>query len=228
MFIKKIAWVLYALSLVACSLSTPPLSTPTPKITPTKSPIVQKVPTAISSTKSIAGIINFEKLTSLSSDNCEATCFLDITPGKTPLDSVESILDDHLDHSCSTLPDNITLYRLICFLPEYSSSILISFNPSTGIVDWLGYSPDQPIYLEDIVELYGNPDNMSAVILPDERDDYLVNLYYDSLQMIIALEDTHEVTEVSQVGVIVFMVEKSYLDEKSSDLYPWEGYGMYP
>jgi len=121
-------------------------------ITPTKDPKKNIVLTSEA--------LILKDLVFLSGHPCLAPCFLGITPGETPFDSVLDVLSEHLYHSIWDCKYD-SLYGIIgCSLPGTFDIIRISPNSSTELVDGIGYSPSPPIFLGDIIEHYGEPDQM--------------------------------------------------------------------
>ena len=110
-----------------------------------------------------------------------------------------------------------------------SNDLIVMSNPQTGMVDWLTYSPlfNPPIYLGDIIELFGIPDGMYSNSLPDDTGLSVVSLYYDAQQMAIHLGETTEVSKASEVA-ITFMGKSEYLEKRTSAQQSWEGYKKLP
>ena len=215
MYIKESVLVLCALMLVACNPSPAPTDNQSSAMVPTKS---------------VIGITNFESLLSKSRNICDVPCFLGITPGVTLMENVEGILDEYINFLCTNpYPDDMPDNRIRCSVIGYDSRLSISSDRQTGLVTWLFYSPSSksPVYLENIIALYGVPDSMSIRGLSDEREVYNVYLYYDSLQMKIVLGEVYEIAKTNEVD-IMFLEKSDYLSEISSAQDSWEGYRKLP
>lgn len=235
MYVKKSIWVLFVLLLAACNAVELPVhpstQTYSPFVISTQTTMVSTEAIPIMPTKNVEGIANFESILARYKNECKAPCFLLITPDITHLEEVERILKEDLNYSCDrlapqSLPNNIYVE---CFLSQYNSGLIVMSNPQTGMIDWITYFPfiNQPIYLEDIIDLYDMPDGVYSNSLPDDTGLSAVSLYYDEQQMAIHLGDVKEISEFNEVS-ITFMGKSEYLEGRASAHLSWEGYKKLP
>lgn len=228
MYKKMSVWILCLLILVACNV----LDHPEYPSTQAYSPIATLTQILATPTKSSVGKANFESLLSRFADECQAPCFLLITPEVTPFEDAEITLTEELNFSCNKLspPSLPNKVYLNCSLGQYNSYLIVMSNPQTGMVDWLTYSPAssiQSLYVKDIIELFGIPDGSNISALPDDTGLSWVSFYYDALQTAVYLDETNEISKYSEVS-ITFMGKSEYLEERTSAQQSWEGYMKLP
>ena len=155
--------------------------------------------------------------------------FLGITPGKTKINNVGESIRDHLTldfiPSCSFERSNEVLE---CSLHKHGT-VYFSSNLTTSIVSGVGYAPHTHVYLDMVIEAYGEPDTVRSVAVPDRRAMFIVQLYYDQIQTIVDLQEVENISESTKIAQFLFFDGDSYLEEIQSQYQsPWRGYGMYP
>lgn len=108
--------------------------------------------------------------------------------------------------------------------------IHISSDPDTGLVSGMGYysTLSSPIYLENILTYYGEPDYVDANDIPGGLEISYVRLFYDEFKTIVDLGEVINVSEDTEVSEIFFLNPKEYLEEEKLTQLPWKGYGDYP
>jgi hypothetical protein len=227
------------LVLAACHSLQTPIPEPSKTSGRTEAPAIQTMtPTRISSsnpTKSFvltSEALILKDLGFFSGFPCAAPCFLGVTPGETPFDYVVDILEEHLYYPvwvCTReSPDGI----IGCSLSGTADIIRVSPDPTTKLVNGIGYAPSPQIDLGAIIGHFGDPDHVYIWDAPAGEPVIEIYLYYDTIQTIIILKEidglNYEVTMSSEVVQIFFLDENEYLDHRSLAQDSWKGYGAYP
>jgi len=155
---------------------------------------------------------------------CAAPCFFGIRVSETPFEQAIPTLEAHNINSCAHDSD----LTILC-----DSRILIGANPSTFIVDSIGYYPDNAIYIREIISKYGTPD--STHVVPSgipEAPTTVMLLFFDKLGMRIRLPENdggnYTIVSTTTVELVNYFDKTNYAEVKENQFsQPWKGYGTY-
>ncbi len=217
--IEAILFVMLVLMMVSCQGRVPET-----KLTPTSVPALQQsTPTPVLWHKVIqdGGF--------LSGEPCGPPCFWGVTPGITKIDQVYQILDARgLRPYCSKYDNGYGARGIDC-----SFRLGFSFAGQTDVIDGVGFFPSVPITLEDVINKYGSPSHVLALIggLPDYPQRVNLSLYYDEIFTILHFLEiegqVYPLEAASVVQAIDYSDRTAYEEIRNIPFQPWVGYGKY-
>jgi len=155
---------------------------------------------------------------------CKSPCFFGIRIGRTPFGQVISVLEENGISSC--IKDD----SMEVFCDE---KIVIGGDPSTNLVNGVGYYPEHPISLDQIISTYGSPDTIQVIptSIP-EAPKTVILLMFDELRMRIRLPEIDGTEYFVSASIEVELV--NYFDyiiyaamNKNVYAQSWNGYGVY-
>lgn len=152
---------------------------------------------------------------------CRTPCFFGVRAGETPIDQVVTIFRDNGVYPCA-YDDEITI---IC------DDILTGANPETRLVDRLGYYPDEPITVEEVIALYGFPNGVEIIPTGIPEMPNSVALFgFDELNMRLELQEIegeeYAIVASTRIMFITYFDQLTYLSLKGIQ-QQWKGYGVY-
>jgi hypothetical protein len=161
---------------------------------------------------------------------CAAPCVFGIRIGETQLDQVIPTLEQNGLSDCLT-EDSASWIGITC-----GYSVVVQVDKPANLVNVIGFYPSRPISLGEITERYGEPDFVT--LQPDgptEAPTSRMHLYWDSLQMTVAMPQinshmyTLEATTTAEM--VIFLDEAQYIDSSQAEFGEfyklWNGYGTY-
>lgn len=159
----------------------------------------------------------------VSAQPCAAPCFFGIHVGKTHLDDVVSILNTNGISPCSKDIDSVSC----------GSAVYIGTHSSVLIVDGVGFAPSVPVSVGDVIEKYGNPDNIQ--IFPGDVPDVVkatALLFWDSLNMRVHLPEidgsNYVIDNSTKIQWITYFDKTQYTDIRNNKFsQKWKGYTSY-
>jgi hypothetical protein len=131
----------------------------------------------------------------LSSQDCGASCFLNIIPGVTKEPEVLDILKQY------NYFDNCAIHKktsesnshgIVCY-----ENISISINNESAIVESVGFHPSTEISVKDVIEKYGPPDMISVV----------TDGYPFVSEASLAYNEMHTVLKLPEIKASEYLVE---------------------
>ncbi|MEW6402993.1 MAG: hypothetical protein AB1649_14435 [Chloroflexota bacterium] len=154
---------------------------------------------------------------------CSAPCFFGVYAGKTQLNQVVDSLSKSAIDSCHESSEK----TILC------DSIVIEADPSTQIVNTIGYVPSVTITLEELISKYGKPTMLS--IIPSGIPEYpatTVLVFFDTVQMRVRLPEIdgvkYAISPLTDVDLVVYFDNSLYEKAKSDEfLTEWTGFGTY-
>ena len=163
-----------------------------------------------------------------SGNPCGPPCFFGIRPEITGYDEVIRILSDKQDLNYCKEFDNSKeggSRGIKC-----ADSYVISFDQAQSVVTSLGFTPVEEITVQEVVEVYGEPDNISVSTGGYAKTVSTALLFYPQYKMRLLLEeqdgDAYLVQSSSKVDTIVYLGKTSF--QKSVEwTQEWSGYGEY-
>jgi hypothetical protein len=169
----------------------------------------------------------------LSGEPCGPPCFWGIIPGITTDDETNKLLESagvqtsECKYSQRQNPD-VNVIRCGPVGLGYEIGIAID---TTGVVKDLGFAPEPPFSLGDVIAKYGNPDavsvgRLSVTLVPP---DIGIRIYYDHLQAELSIPDQKGSAEIRADYVIdgvLYSNAQSYEKSRKSS-QPWHGFGEY-
>ena len=166
----------------------------------------------------------------LSNNPCGPPCFQGIVPGTTTEHEAVQILQSQgLYYNCSSFNNEVSSGKRGV---ECGSSVNISFQRGTDIVDAVSFGLSQKVTVADVIAKYGEPDTV-LVTLDHRYPRAGMNLYYTDLRAIIGLPDQEgsifrvsASTTVESIGYLSAASYKSHVPAIDS-LPKWKGYGEY-
>ncbi|KXK15370.1 MAG: hypothetical protein UZ14_CFX002000390 [Chloroflexi bacterium OLB14] len=154
---------------------------------------------------------------------CFAPCFFGIFAGQTSINQAFDFLEANGDLFC--VFDNET--DIVC------DNIIVTANPSTSLVESLGFSLDKMISVESIISVYGEPNyiKIQRTSIPEAPKSFSI-LMFDEVKMVIWLPEIsgeqYPILHSTSPELIMYFDDTNYVITK--DLYapsPWNGYGIY-
>lgn len=165
----------------------------------------------------------------LSGEPCGPPCFWGVTPGVTTIDQVYQILDARgLRPYCSKYDNGYGARGIDC-----SFRLGFSFTEQTDDIDGVGFFPSVPITLEDVINKYGSPSHVLALIggLPDYPQRVDLRLYYDDIFTVLDFLEIEGEVYPLEAGTVVQYIDYSdrtaYEEIRNLPFQPWVGYGKY-
>jgi hypothetical protein len=166
----------------------------------------------------------------LSKHPCGPPCFMGITPGISTKDEVLEFLKTRIELSSCDIWDT----RNIGGTDGVSCELFAFTFDNANIVSSIGFAADKELYINEVIEVYGNPDSLFVVWEQDDTGDIVsvqMNLYYDSIYTRLDLIEQQSASYKATPDVIVKSI--SFLDYPTYERYkegakPWEGFGEYP
>lgn len=156
---------------------------------------------------------------------CVAPCFFNIHVAETKIEQVIPLLENNGISSCSQDSE----MRISC-----GTVVLVGANRSTAIVDRIGFAPSNTIFIQDVIEKYGQPNLMHVVPagIP-EAPTITILLFFDSIKMRIHLpergaDEGYPVSGQTEIEWVTYFDDVLYADIRENMFsQPWNGYGSY-
>ena len=162
---------------------------------------------------------------------CASPCAFGIRAGETRFDQVLPLLEKNGISKCQT-ETSVSWIVVSCGLSRFN----VQADAQTKIVNGIWFNPNTSISVEEIIEEYGDPDFVSLDLERTiEEPTIQMNLYWDSIRMLVALPETdgniYVIKKVTKIKGVDFSDEKLYQAssevEFGSFYRPWDGYGVY-
>jgi len=182
-------------------------------------------------TKSV--IINIGDGGFITNEPCGPPCFWGITPSVSNYDETINQLNSKgvntsdCEYSLRHNPDQNELH---CgpLNPGYAIGITFDLN---NIVMNLGFTPEPPINLKNVIEKYGSPDHIDVANLSvsEEPPNIGVQIFYDRFQAILILpyqKGKGNIYPAITIEGISYISKDSYA-ERVLHSQLWHGYGEY-
>jgi hypothetical protein len=159
----------------------------------------------------------------ISGNPCSAPCFFGVEIGKTPISKVVKTLQDYGIENCIETDNNV----------KCSLRIFIGTHSSDRLIDSIGFSTDEAIGLENVIQKYGDPNIIR--IFPGEipeKVELSAQLFWNSINMRIDLPtnagQVYKVEKTTYIDWITFFSEDLYSQLiNNGNPQNWRGYGTY-
>jgi hypothetical protein len=159
----------------------------------------------------------------ISGNPCSAPCFFGVEIGKTPISKVVKTLQDYGIENCIETDNNV----------KCSLRIFIGTHSSDRLIDSIGFSTDEAIGLENVIQKYGDPNIIR--IFPGEipeKVELSAQLFWNSINMRIDLPtnagQVYKVEKATYIDWITFFSEDLYSQLiNNGNPQNWRGYGTY-
>jgi len=162
----------------------------------------------------------------LSQEPCGPPCFYGITPGITSKDEAEDILVNSLKlKNCHEYDIDIPGGILSCEGIHH-----LSYNENYLVTE-VGYYLDKDITVKELLEKYGEPNNVATFTFGYHKDFVSsIQIYFSNIVMSVSTEkrDGNSFT-VSPETIIDDVTYSIYKETKDNNLFiqEWKGYGEY-
>ena len=162
---------------------------------------------------------------------CSSPCTFGIRVGETQFDQVMPLLEKNGISKCLT-EQSVSWVAISCGMGRFN----VQADAHSNIVNGVWFYPNVSISLGEIIEKYGAPNFISLDREgPPEAPTIKMNLYWDSIRMLVAMPEIdgriYVVEKTTKVEGIDFSDEQLY--QASSEIefgafYKlWTGYGTY-
>lgn len=162
-------------------------------------------------------------------ETCAPPCLLGITPGLTSEAQAKEVVARSSETFKSCTVYNYTesggIEGILC------ESVSIVFD--MGIVTEIGYTPKKTLTVKHLLDMYGEPDAVGAIIgtIPEVKSRVKASLYYDKFYMQILLPeqegDRYLLEPDTRIDNIGFLIKQEYEDLRKNIDISWQGYGAY-
>jgi len=162
---------------------------------------------------------------------CSSPCVFGIRVGETYFDQVMPLLEKNGISKCMT-EQSVSWVAINCGMSRFN----VQADAHTNLVNGVWFYPNISISLGKIIEKYGDPNfvSLDREGLP-EAPTVKMNLYWDSIQMLVALPEIdgkiYVVKKATKVEGVDFSDEILYQDSSEVEFGAfyklWTGYGAY-